>query len=145
MAKDNTCECCRLGLAFAGPGRPVVVFRNIFEGGVRDHAIMTFADSRTPGEIHRVSKDDWQISGCPHQGPSLSISQRGLYHVAWYTNGSARKGCSMPTRVTAAEPSLSRFRSASRTESVASVTSSRVAGHGDGLEGIRRREDRRSI
>ena len=23
MAQDNTCECCRLGLAFAGPGRPV--------------------------------------------------------------------------------------------------------------------------
>ena len=27
IASDNTCECCRLGLAFAGPGRPVVVFR----------------------------------------------------------------------------------------------------------------------
>ena len=22
IASDNTCECCRLGLAFAGPGRP---------------------------------------------------------------------------------------------------------------------------
>jgi len=31
LAQDNTCECCRLGLAFAGPGRPVVVFRNIFD------------------------------------------------------------------------------------------------------------------
>src|SRR5262249_12345431 len=30
LASDNTCECCRLGLAFAAPGRPVVVFRNIF-------------------------------------------------------------------------------------------------------------------
>ena len=77
LAQDNTCECCRLGLAFAGPGRPVIVFRNIFEGGVRDHAIMTFSDPATPGEIHRVSVDDWQISACPHQGPSLSISSRG--------------------------------------------------------------------
>jgi hypothetical protein len=92
LAQDNTCECCRLGLAFAGPGRPVVVFRNIFEGGVRDHAIVTFSDPATPGEVHRVSRDDWQIAACPHHGPSLSISPAGTYHVAWYTNGKVRKG-----------------------------------------------------
>ena len=92
LASDNTCECCRLGLAFAGPGRPVVVFRNLFEGGVRDHAVMTFADPATPGEVRRVSNDDWQISACPHHGPSLSISPAGTYHVSWYTNGKARKG-----------------------------------------------------
>jgi hypothetical protein len=92
LAQDNTCECCRLGLAFAGPGRPVVVFRNIFEGGVRDHAIVTFSDPATPGEVHRVSRDDWQIAACPHHGPSLSISAAGTYHVVWYTNGKVRKG-----------------------------------------------------
>jgi hypothetical protein len=92
LAQDNTCECCRLGLAFAGPGRPVIVFRNIFEGGVRDHAIVTFANPATPGEVHRVSQDDWQIAACPHHGPSLSISTAGTYHVTWYTNGRVRKG-----------------------------------------------------
>jgi hypothetical protein len=92
LAQDNTCECCRLGMAFAAPGRPVIVFRNIFEGGVRDHAIVTFADPATPGEVHRVSQDDWQIAACPHQGPSLSISPAGTYHVTWYTNGKVRKG-----------------------------------------------------
>jgi hypothetical protein len=92
LAQDNTCECCRLGLAFAGPGRPVIVFRNIFEGGVRDHAIVTFANPATPGEVHRVSQDDWQIAACPHHGPSLSISTAGTYHVTWYTNGTVRKG-----------------------------------------------------
>ena len=92
LAQDNTCECCRLGLAFAGPGRPVVVFRNIFDGGVRDHAIVTFDGPATPGKVHRVSEDDWQINACPHHGPSLSISTAGTYHVAWYTNGKVRKG-----------------------------------------------------
>jgi hypothetical protein len=92
LASDNTCECCRLALAFAGSGRPVVVFRNIFVGGVRDHAVMTFTDAATPGEVRRVSKDDWQIAACPHHGPSLSISAAGAYHVTWYTNGKARKG-----------------------------------------------------
>jgi hypothetical protein len=92
LASDNTCECCRLGLAFAGPGHPVVVFRNIFEGGVRDHAVMTFTDPATPGEVRRVSHDEWQIAACPHHGPSLSISSAGTYHATWYTNGKARKG-----------------------------------------------------
>lgn len=84
LATDNTCECCRLGLAFAGPGRPVVIFRNIFEGGVRDHAVMAFPNPATPGEVRRVSTDDWQIAACPHHGPSLSISSAGTYHATWY-------------------------------------------------------------
>ncbi|MCC8963503.1 exo-alpha-sialidase [Bradyrhizobium sp. Pear76] len=92
LAADNTCECCRLALAFDGAGHPVVVFRNIFEGGVRDHAIVTFTDPATPGDLHRVSRDDWQIAACPHHGPSLTISAQGTYHVTWYTNGKARKG-----------------------------------------------------
>jgi Neuraminidase (sialidase) len=92
MAADNTCECCRLGLAFDPSGHPVIAFRNIFEGGVRDHAVVTFADQKTPGEVHRVSQDDWQVAACPHQGPSLSIATDGTYHVVWYTNGKARKG-----------------------------------------------------
>jgi hypothetical protein len=92
LATDNTCECCRLGLAFAGPGKPVVIFRNIFEGGVRDHAVMAFPDLTTPGEVRRVSKDDWQIAACPHHGPSLSISSAGIYHATWYTSGKMRKG-----------------------------------------------------
>ncbi len=92
LAHDNTCECCRLGLTFAAPGRPVVIFRNIFEGGVRDHAVVTFADLSTPGEVHRVSNDDWQINACPHHGPSLTVAPNGTYHVAWYTNGKVRKG-----------------------------------------------------
>src|SRR5689334_20661056 len=34
MAIDNTCECCRLGLAFDPSNHPVVLFRNIFDGGI---------------------------------------------------------------------------------------------------------------
>jgi hypothetical protein len=92
MAVDSTCECCRLGLAFDPSGHPVVAFRNIFGGSIRDHAIVTFTDQGTPGEVHRVSEDDWQTEACPHQGPSLSIAPNGTYHVVWYTNGKIRKG-----------------------------------------------------
>ena len=92
IAQDNTCECCRLGVAFDGPGRPVVLFRNVFGGTVRDHAITTFSDPVTPGPIYRVSVDDWTIDVCPHAGPSLALAPDGTYHATWFTNGSARKG-----------------------------------------------------
>jgi len=92
IAVDNTCECCRLALAFAGPGRPAVMFRNIFPGSVRDHAVVTFSDSTTAGPLRRVSEDNWKIEACPHHGPSLAISADGSYHAAWFTAGSARQG-----------------------------------------------------
>jgi hypothetical protein len=92
IARDNTCECCRLGIAFAGPGRPVVLFRNIFGESVRDHAVTTFVDPMTPGAINRVSVDDWAIDVCPHHGPSLAVGADGTYHVTWFTNCRARQG-----------------------------------------------------
>jgi hypothetical protein len=92
IALDNTCECCRLGVAFAGAGRPAVVFRNIFPGSVRDHAVITFRDEKTPGPVRRVSFDEWKIEACPHHGPSIAIAADGSYHVAWFTDGTARKG-----------------------------------------------------
>jgi hypothetical protein len=92
IAVDDTCECCRLSVAFAGPGRPAVLFRNIFEGSVRDHALITFENPATPGPLRRVSVDDWRIEACPHQGPSLAIAPDGSYHAAWFTDGSARHG-----------------------------------------------------
>lgn len=92
IATDNTCECCRLALALTGAGRPVIAFRNVFDGTVRDHAVMTFVDPRTPGPIRRVSVDDWKTDVCPHQGPSLAVAADGSYHIAWFTNGAVRKG-----------------------------------------------------
>jgi hypothetical protein len=92
IAQENTCECCRLGVGFAAPGRPVVLFRNVFGGTVRDHAVITFLDPHTPGPVQRVSVDDWKTDVCPHQGPSLAVSPAGTYHVTWFTNGTLRQG-----------------------------------------------------
>lgn len=92
IVQDPTCECCRIAVGFVRPGRPVVVFRNIFEGSVRDHAIVTFVDRETPGPVLRVSTDDWAIESCPHHGPSLAVAEEGTTHVAWFTKGRVRQG-----------------------------------------------------
>ncbi len=91
IAHDNTCECCRVGVAFAGPHRPVVIWRNLFAGGVRDHAVMTINGDQ-PGPVMRVAEDNWKIDACPHHGPALAVSPSGTYHAAWFTEGSNRQG-----------------------------------------------------
>jgi hypothetical protein len=91
IIQDHSCECCRLGLAMQGQD-PVVLFRNIFAGSERDHAVITFTGPSAPGPLHRVSMDHWAIDACPHHGPSLAISPDGAYHAVWFTEGSARQG-----------------------------------------------------
>lgn len=92
LAKDETCECCRLGVAFAGPGKPVVLFRNIFDKTTRDHAVIAFSDRNTPGPVRRVSVDDWKTDACPHHGPGLAVGRDGALHATWFTSGKARRG-----------------------------------------------------
>lgn len=89
--REHTCECCRVAVDFAGAGRPVVLWRNLY-GKARDHAITTFTAPAAPGAVYRISDDDWEIDACPHHGPSLAVAPDGTYHVAWFTASDTRKG-----------------------------------------------------
>ena len=33
-----------------------------------------------------MSHDNWQIKGCPHHGPAISIADDGVYHITWFNN-----------------------------------------------------------
>jgi hypothetical protein len=74
-----------------GSSRPVVLFRNIFDGE-RDHAVMRFNADMSPGPVSRVSEDHWKIDACPHHGPSLAIGPDGTYHAVWFSGGGVRQG-----------------------------------------------------
>lgn len=87
--KDGICECCRLAVDIDG-GLPVVFWRDLFAGSVRDHALVRFASQDTPGPVARVTDDGWTIDACPHHGPSLSVSTTGTYHAVWFTGGGRR-------------------------------------------------------
>lgn len=88
---DNSCECCRIAVAWAGPGRPAVAWRSLFPDGVRDHALLVFAGPGDPGPRHRPAVDGWRIDACPHHGPALAAAG-GTLHLAWYTEGERRQG-----------------------------------------------------
>ena len=89
---DHACECCRIDTAIAEDNTPVIVWRHIFEGKIRDHAIVKFKDWNTPGPVTRLSHENWEIDACPHHGPGLSISDKGVQHAVWFANAETKQG-----------------------------------------------------
>ena len=97
LAAQYSCECCRIGVALAaGPAGadelPVLLFRGIFDGRVRDHALVAFETRDMPGPVRRVADDEWVTDSCPHHGPSLTVDAQGAVHAAWFTQGAKRSG-----------------------------------------------------
>ena len=92
IAQDDTCECCRLALAFDARRQPVMVFRAIYDGHERDPAVIVLSSDGQPALQRRVAEDHWVIDGCPHHGPSVAVSSDGALHAAWFTQGNARQG-----------------------------------------------------
>ncbi|MEM6641293.1 MAG: hypothetical protein AAF610_15500, partial [Pseudomonadota bacterium] len=92
---DNSCECCRLA-AHATPGADgiTLMWRHIFTGSIRDHAIAHVDGRRTAAPaIARASIDDWKIDACPHHGPAIASSAaKGESHMVWFSNGQSRRG-----------------------------------------------------
>lgn len=91
IANDAMCECCRIGAALNTTNEPTLIYRAIFDGGVRDHASQVFKKSEF-GKIERVANDGWKTDACPHHGPAIAISSLNTSHVAWFTQGSIRSG-----------------------------------------------------
>lgn len=83
--KDHVCECCRIGLAFEADSTPVLLWRDLLPGNVRDHVVMRLTPGETPPPVRRVSHENWAIDACPHHGPALVISPTQRYHFAWFT------------------------------------------------------------
>lgn len=92
LAYSESCECCRIAVAMRDHGQPVLVFRAVLDQKVRDHVAVTFDGRETPGPMRRVADDQWATDACPHHGPALAVGADATYHVAWYTQGQARRG-----------------------------------------------------
>ncbi|GAB3543621.1 sialidase family protein [Noviherbaspirillum agri] len=84
-AADHSCECCRIALALNPSGKPVAMWRHVFEPNVRDHALIELDPDGRSGTLHRASFEDWRIDACPHHGPALAYAADGVRHQAWFS------------------------------------------------------------
>ena len=88
-AADHACECCRVAMAMDTDGYPVAVWRHVYDTNIRDHALVRLDGKMVPV---RLSHESWNVAGCPHHGPSLSIAADGVYHATWFSNAPERQG-----------------------------------------------------
>lgn len=86
---QHTCECCQTALTWTDSG-PVMLLRNIFDGSTRDFALVNL-DKAEEG-VRRVTRDEWRIDACPHNGGSIAVDHKGQLHLTWFTDGAVNKG-----------------------------------------------------
>ena len=83
---SDVCFCCKTAVAVDTRGAVYTAWRHIFPGSIRDIAFAKSIDGgRGFSPIVRVSNDNWELNGCPEDGPSLAVDQSGTIHIAWAT------------------------------------------------------------
>lgn len=79
---NRICDCCQTDAAIL-PSGPVVVYRDRSETELRDIYIVRQVNG-TWTEPIAVHNDNWNIAGCPVNGPAID-AQGNKLAVAWYT------------------------------------------------------------
>jgi hypothetical protein len=79
---ERVCECCQTSAALTSAGA-IAVYRDRSEKEVRDIYFVSRQDGSwsVPRPVH---SDNWMISGCPVNGPSVAAAGRRVA-IAWYT------------------------------------------------------------
>jgi hypothetical protein len=82
----GVCYCCKTAMAVTGDGSLYAAWRHVYPGNLRDIALTRSRDGgRTFSEPVRVSEDQWQLNGCPDDGPALAVDAADTIHIVWLT------------------------------------------------------------
>ena len=78
----RVCECCPTSAAATADG-VIAAFRNRTQDEIRDIYVSRLENGKWT-EAKAVHNDNWQIAGCPVNGPVLSARGRDVV-IAWFT------------------------------------------------------------
>lgn len=88
----GVCYCCKTAVLAQGT-KIYSAWRHVYDGNMRDIAFTASRDGgRTFSPPVRISRDGWQLEGCPDDGPSMAIERNGVAHVVWPTLLKTEKG-----------------------------------------------------
>jgi hypothetical protein len=79
---ERVCECCQTSAALTDDG-PIAVYRDRSQSEVRDIYFVRQINGSW-GSSQSVHADNWEISGCPVNGPSVAAQGRRVV-VGWFT------------------------------------------------------------
>ena len=101
---ERVCECCQTSAALSSDG-VVAVYRDRSQNEVRDVYAVRQA-SNAWAKPQAVYADNWEINGCPVNGPAIAAAGRNVV-VAWFTGASNKAA----VKVAFSEDSGTTFRS----------------------------------
>jgi hypothetical protein len=78
----SACSCCQTAAAIAGDAL-LVVYRDRNEAEIRDISLVRLQEGQWSAPVS-VHDDNWEVSGCPVNGPSIA-GQDDKVVVAWFT------------------------------------------------------------
>jgi hypothetical protein len=82
------CECCRTAIYSDSKGMISIVYRDIVNDSIRDISVSTSLDNgKSFSNPICFSGDNWNINGCPHNGPDVVSDKENIYAV-WFTGAS---------------------------------------------------------
>jgi hypothetical protein len=82
----GVCYCCKTAVVVARDGAVYAAWRHVYPGNIRDIAMTVSRDGgATFAAPARVSDDQWQLNGCPDDGPALAADSSGTVHIVWPT------------------------------------------------------------
>jgi hypothetical protein len=82
----NVCFCCKTSIAVGPDHSFYAAWRHIYPTSMRDIAVARSTDGGHTFEAPtRVSLDNWQLSGCPDDGPAMVVDAANVIHVVWPT------------------------------------------------------------
>ena len=79
---ERVCECCQTSAALSSDG-VIAVYRDRSQGEVRDiYSVRQASGTWVRPQV--VYADNWEINGCPVNGPAIAASGRNVA-IAWFT------------------------------------------------------------
>jgi len=87
LVDELICDCCQTDIAVASSG-PVAVYRDRSTAEIRDIYVTRYVDGRWLTG-NPVASDNWEIPGCPVNGPSI-VADGNFVAVAWFTGSGGR-------------------------------------------------------
>lgn len=86
---SDVCECCRTNIQMDSAGRLFLAYRTVPPAGpmYRDIVVARSEDGGKTFSPVTVSKDGWEIEGCPVMGPALSVDEKDRITAVWFTGG----------------------------------------------------------
>lgn len=93
---DSSCECCRIAMTSKPDSTVAVLWRHVFAGSERDHAMAEInrsdAGKTAKPAIIRASYGRWKIDGCPHHGAALAVGEGFGYHLSYFDGAGNKPG-----------------------------------------------------